>query len=55
MPITFEEVTAEVESERTPSPPAAGQSAQVLPEQHFERIEQELRVRAERQARAGAD
>ncbi|MCY1371432.1 hypothetical protein D9M69_585730 [compost metagenome] len=55
MPITFEEVTAEVEPERAPLPPAAAQSAQATPEQQLERIEQDLRVRAERQARAAAD
>jgi hypothetical protein len=55
MPITFEEVTAEVETERTPSPPAPGQSGQASPEQLLEGLEQALRLRAERQARAGAD
>jgi hypothetical protein len=55
MPITFEEVTAEVEPDRAPSPPVAAPSVGVSPEQALEQIEQALHVRAERQARAAAD
>ncbi|MGE0348867.1 hypothetical protein [Hydrogenophaga sp.] len=55
MPITFEEVTAEVPAERPSAPEAAREATTPQDGEVLARVQQALALRAERECRAQAD